>query len=287
MKTNKKSIKKPIIIVLVCVSAIACLIITLISGSFILDSSTYEFEYRLTKKGLEITGSREEPHGKINIPSRIGIIKVVGIGERAFSKCDELTNVEIPHTIQYIDTHAFYWCTKLEKVIIPSSVEKVGYGAFEGCKSMTGIMVRGNGNTVIEQNAFAYCYDLVSVTIYGVKSIGKDAFSSCWSIIKVSLGDNLEEIGEGAFFYCQKLRKIKIPRSTLYIGEGAFAECSLEEGAFFEEPSFWMLKDTQSEKVLYRLDKIKLSNEHIAAEYLRNSYSYYGWTRNLLDILDN
>ena len=61
-----------------------------------------------------------------------------------------------------------------------------------------------------------------------VKEIGKDAFSVCTGLAKLSIADGsqLTTISQGAFVDCQALTSIVIPSSVETIGVGAFSGCS-------------------------------------------------------------
>ena len=126
--------------------------------------------------------------------------------------------------------------------------------------TITAIIVP-DGITNIKDNAFAFCYNLESITIpRSVKYIGEEAFGfcplkaiiiekgnpiydsrdNCNAIIetrsnKLVLGcsntiipDSVISIGDYAFNGCSDLESITIPTSVKYIGEEAFCFCSLQ-----------------------------------------------------------
>ena len=71
------------------------------------------------------------------IPSKIKIegtiYDVIGIGSNAFSGCDYLTHVVIPHGVVYIADNAFENCYNLTNINIPESVTTIEDRAFYGC----------------------------------------------------------------------------------------------------------------------------------------------------------
>ena len=87
--------------------------------------------------------------------------------------------------------------------------------------------------TAIDDNAFYYCDNLVSIVIpKNVKTIGKSAFypsttagSSNSSLASVVLPDGLVSIGANAFQSCANLQNITIPQSVLTIEDFAFHSC--------------------------------------------------------------
>ena len=80
--------------------------------------------------------------------------------------------------------------------------------------------------TSIGWGAFSGCYYLTSVVIgNSVKWIENHAFRSCSGLTSVVIGNSVTSIGEGAFHYCNDLTSIEIPNSVTSIGVGAFEDC--------------------------------------------------------------
>ncbi len=104
----------------------------------------------------------------------------------------------------------------------------------------------GQPVTEIEDQVFANCNDLTSVTIpNSVTRIREWAFIDCSGLTSVTIGNGVKYIGYGAFRGCSGLTSVTIPSSVTTIDEGAFRRCSgltsvtilnsmtsIEEGAF-------------------------------------------------------
>ena len=74
--------------------------------------------------------------------------------------------------------------------------------------------------------AFAYCFDLNSITIpNSVTSIGDFAFQYCRVLKSVAIPDGVTSIGYQTFGYCSALTSVTIPNSVTNIGERAFDGC--------------------------------------------------------------
>ena len=78
----------------------------------------------------------------------------------------------------------------------------------------------------IDDNAFAYCFNLRGVTIPdSVTSIGNYAFNSCTSLTRITMSDSVTSIGAYAFQSCQSLITFEIPTYVTSIGQYAFSDC--------------------------------------------------------------
>ena len=61
---------------------------------------------------------------------------------------------------------------------------------------------------------------------YTVTTIGRNAFSDCTGLTKVTIGDSVTEIGIGAFEGCSGLTSVDIPNSVTEIDYNAFSGCT-------------------------------------------------------------
>ena len=217
---------------------------------------------------------------------------VSNVGSSAFSGISSLVSVTIPNGIKSIGANAFADCYNLNSIVIPNSVTHIGEEAFGLCYSLNSIYVESNNlnyssengvlfdktkttliqypngktdtyyiipNSVITigKNAFAWCYNLTSVTIPdSVTTIGQAAFRDCHSLQTVNynainctsmgssysiyssvfgncpvfetlnIGNNVKNIPNSAFAYCSGLNTVTIPNNVTTIGSYAFYFCS-------------------------------------------------------------
>lgn len=104
------------------------------------------------------------------------------------------------------------YCSYTDEVIIP---ETVNYGGAE--YTITGI----------GKAAFAYCDELMSVTIpHTVTSIGDYAFMYCEGLTSITIPDSVKSIGDNSFDGCGALCAVEIPNSVISIGDMAFQGCT-------------------------------------------------------------
>ena len=169
------------------------------------------------------------------------------IGSNIFAGYDNIGMVTVPSTVEDandINSNAF----NLARVVNCSlGGDNDKWGAYIKAKYIDAdnfvyedeahtvlLMYCGNGtnvtvpNTVrtISRNAFNGCKSLVSITVQsGVTSIGEQAFYNCANLKTVTLPSSLESIGNDAFWDCVGLTTVNIADGVTSIGSGAFQNC--------------------------------------------------------------
>ena len=119
-------------------------------------------------------------------------------------------------------------------VTIPSTVSyggktyqvtAIGDWAFAYCWDLTSVTI-GNKVASIGDEAFENCTGLTSVTIpNSVLTIGSRAFCNSWRITELTIGNSVISIGSSAFGSCSALTNVTIPNSVTSIGDEAFSYC--------------------------------------------------------------
>ncbi len=157
---------------------------------------------------------------KLVIPST-----VTYIGEAAFSKCVNLTDVSILTNIDSIPTQMFANCSSLENIELPSSVKAIGDSAFAYSKLKT---IDLSNIEELSSMAFEGCSSLLKVTIpEAITEIPYRLFYNCYSLQKIVIEGEVTLINEYAFGNCYILNSINIPNTVSSIGSGAFRNCEL------------------------------------------------------------
>ena len=191
-------------------------------------------------KSIQVDGGRIDPR-KLERITAEDIAGAKRIGDYAFSRCEKLTSVEIPHSVTDIGEYAFSGCSELATVTIGSGVTKIGEAAF----SSSGLTTVEIPDSVTEIGGSAFSGSgLTSVTIgNGVKEIGYWVFYGCTSLTSVTIGSGVKEIGEYAFCNCWNLTTVEIPDSVTKIGQYAFRNCYRLDSVTFAKTDGWHSAD--------------------------------------------
>ena len=158
---------------------------------------------------------------------------VIGIGSAAFQDNEDITEIELPETILFVDNLAFGGCTKLKKITFPSGMQQLGEGAFLACKSLQNIVIP-DSLQYISSGAFDGCKNLKSVEWNAVHCtltpLANDSmyvapFYHCAKLSHFTFGDGVEYIPEFLLYGNPIVKEISIPQTVTEIGGYAFAFC--------------------------------------------------------------
>lgn len=118
----------------------------------------------------------------------------------AFYECKSLHIIALPNTINEISFKCFA-LSGLTSIDIPKSITTINKYAFYQCSQLVNIKLN-EGLISILESAFSFNTNLKVITLpNSIKSIGKDAFSSCFLLSKVIITQNsqLESLAQGVF----------------------------------------------------------------------------------------
>jgi len=163
---------------------------------------------------------------------------VVNIGDTAFARCLNLTNIIVSSSVKNIGEHAFEYCYGLNSVTIGNSVTNIGQLAFNYCSALTSIMIPGSVNK-IGFRAFGNCTNLMAFVVddsnLSYCSLDGCLFKRDQTLLVIcpggkagsySIPNGVSVIGGNAFYACSGLTRITIPDSVIYIADEAFLGCS-------------------------------------------------------------
>ena len=144
------------------------------------------YDYYTYGLGAIITQYNGKDLTTLNVPQQIGLYTVIGIDSNAFAN-STLEVVNLPSSLQEINSSAFYGVTTLKEV---------------HCTS---------GNLTIGQEAFRGCTNLCDFDVLGVSSVGVRAFADCSSLTSINL-PYVTNVDENAF--------ARSALQTLFVGQG-------------------------------------------------------------------
>lgn len=110
----------------------------------------------------------------VEIPSSVWYIE-----DRCFENCVSLKEITLPEGVQYLGMQCFLGCSSLESVNLPSSLQYILTWSFQGCSSLKAITLPENV-AVIAGKAFQGCSSLKEITVLSKTppQISSDTFFS-------------------------------------------------------------------------------------------------------------
>ena len=145
------------------------------------------------------------------------------VGTYAFSNCNGLKTIYLPNCF-YIGSSAFMHCEGIESVYANCRI--LGYGAFFGAAGLKSVDLPVC--SYIDTMAFYYCWQLSSVSLPNVITVGYNAFQHCTALRDIDL-PSCKTLYGSAFSECS-LNTLTIGRSYSYV-------CSLSGGSLGCRPN--------------------------------------------------
>ena len=171
-----------------------------------------------------------------------GLNSSLFIGDKVFSGCASLTEINLPPNLEELGQYAFEDCIALESVVFLAEEEahpfgqylSVGDYAFDGCESLTSVEFLDRPFTVTNTCSDEPPYEIIDskTTMDYYTSIGDYAFAEC-PLDTVDLGTGVGSIGEGAFSDCTELPVVVIPATVEFVCDNAFNGCTALESVYF------------------------------------------------------
>ncbi len=108
-------------------------------------------------------------------------------------------------------------------VEMPDNITKIN-AKFNSCTNLENVRL-SDSITIIEEEAFEYCYRLKSINLSNVERICDWAFHECNSLKEIEFPNSIKFIDDNVFDSCASLEKIILPSSIEKIGSEAFCDC--------------------------------------------------------------
>ncbi len=107
-----------------------------------------------------------------NVPASLKTVIVTGginVAEGAFSKCSNITTIQLPDTITTFSRDAFNGCTALRQINLPKNLTSIGAYAFSKCSNLNNVTIPKRV-TDIKSYAFKDCTSLTEINYEGTSA---------------------------------------------------------------------------------------------------------------------
>lgn len=172
-----------------------------VDGIYYNITSETELTAEVTFEGKSYASSKRTYADSVVIPPTVSYgnktYNVTGIGERAFFKCEKVTNIVVPNSVTTIKPYAFNTCTSLKSVVLPETIDKIENYVFQNSSSLESVNLSAN-----------------------IKSIGNRAFFKCSALTDIGNTDGITFIDQKAFSETKWLDQQ--PEGMLYLGTSLY-----------------------------------------------------------------
>ena len=143
------------------------------------------------------------------------------IASNAFKNYTYLKSINIPNSTEEVGSEAFLGCKALEHVTIGKGLNKIGRNAFSRCEKLLSVTVDENNAYFLSQNRALYSKDLTTLIRYfsgnhditfvipeSVYVIEDTAFDYSLDLVSVTVSKNVSSVGKNAFFGCENIYEL-------------------------------------------------------------------------------
>ncbi len=200
------------------------------SGSFLFDGTWPE-----SLRELIFTGPSVPASAFVDAPfARVVLTDAESIGNRAFYRCLDLTEVDLPDSLKTLGESAFFGCEGLLRVFFGEGLERIGDYTFFECGELWTLSLPDSIRE-IGDGAFCRCAALQEIDLpKGLEQIGANAFRGCASLAEVDLPDSLTRLGMLAFMDCSALERVTVPGGIRDLAPGTFCRAGLKQAILSE-----------------------------------------------------
>lgn len=188
---------------------------------------------------LEMDGSTVIKYDKYAFSGDEALTKIAiadgveAIPEGTFSDCSSLTAINLPDSLEIIESLAFA-NSGIKSLHLGNRVQAIGNSAFDGDRYLEDVFISASV-TEISDTAFRSAKSLKTIVVDQNNPV-YDSRNSSNAIIRTSdntlvagsynttIPDSIETIGDNSFYGAELLREIEIPENVKNIGANAFSK---------------------------------------------------------------
>ncbi len=166
-----------------------------------------------------------------NLSEITDLTSVTEYGDHAFYSCKSLPNLDLSKA-KTIGKEAFRSCKAMTELHLPQTLKELGKGAFVDCTSLTVVSVpfvgsKPNAIGSPKLSDYITCEKAsmnISLTLTNADTVEGNSFAKALGIKNLILGDRVKTIKDGAFSDLQ-IESITVPAGVTAIPDEAFANC--------------------------------------------------------------
>lgn len=129
------------------------------------------------------------------------------IPDSCFANQLNITQIDIPNSIEHIGARAFAGCCSINEITLPTSLRHIDEAVFEGC-TFTNIICYNIPDQPFNKKGWLECSNISRVTLRG--NVGMNAFSGYTPLTTIIM-DGAKRFGSGAFKGCSNIEIVATP----------------------------------------------------------------------------
>ncbi|MBO5313424.1 MAG: leucine-rich repeat protein [Clostridia bacterium] len=155
----------------------------------------------------------------------VGLTTVKSVGESAFTGDEQYVYTDSETSNQMIknDMYVYHYYASAFETLDLTGLKEIGKGAFAYCDDLVKVTLDPE-MTKIAELAFYGCSKLSQINLENVKEIGANAFANTKALKSITLS-GIEQIGDYAFAV-SGLESVDFGDTCCVIGNGAFVDCT-------------------------------------------------------------
>ena len=148
----------------------------------------------------------QSTQGTVTVPAQVlcsdndETYSIIGISDRAFGGCSNLTSVVLSEGIQYIGYGAFYNCYRMTSLVIPSSVNYIDDYALQYCENLESVTIYVEDPDDVDLTGVAF-YDMNCYPTLYVPAGTKASYVDSYWAQYFGYGERIVEMEDNSVYF--------------------------------------------------------------------------------------